>query len=236
MIVQDGVRGAVYRVAIDGPAGAGKSTVAKAVAARLSIEYIDTGAMYRAVGLKLLAAGVGTDAADAERRARLLAETEIDFADGRIYLDGRDVSGEIRTDEISRMASACSALREVREKLVALQRAMGARKSVLMDGRDIGSNVFPSAEFKFFLTASPRERARRRFLELRDKDENARFERVLADIERRDYDDSHRDLNPLVRAADATEIDSTDMSADEVTELVLGMIREALDARREAGE
>ncbi|MDR2087824.1 MAG: (d)CMP kinase [Clostridiales Family XIII bacterium] len=217
----------VYRVAIDGPAGAGKSTVAKAVAARLSIEYIDTGAMYRAVGLKMLAAGVGTGPADAARRARLLSETEIDFADGRIYLDGRDVSGDIRTDGISRMASECSALPEVREKLVALQRAMGARKSVLMDGRDIGSNVFPGAEFKFFLTASPRERARRRFLELREKDGNVRFERVLADIERRDYDDSHRALNPLARADGAHEIDSTDMSADEVTELVLGMILEA---------
>jgi cytidylate kinase len=214
----------LYRVAIDGPAGAGKSTVAKAVAARLAIEYIDTGAMYRAVGLKLLAEGIGTDAADAARRARMLSATEIDFADGRIYLDGRDVSGDIRTDEISRTASACSALPEVREKLVALQRVMGARKSVLMDGRDIGSNVFPNAEFKFFLTASPRERARRRFLELRERGEDVLFEGVLADIERRDYDDSHRALNPLVKAEDAHEIDSTDMNADEVTELVLGMI------------
>jgi cytidylate kinase len=211
-------------VAIDGPAGAGKSTVAKAVAARLAIEYIDTGAMYRAVGLKLLAEGIGTAPADAARRARMLAETEIDFADGRIRLDGRDVSGDIRTDEISRMASACSALPAVREKLVALQRAMGARKSVLMDGRDIGSNVFPNAEFKFFLTASPRERARRRFLELQKKDASVSFDRVLADIERRDYDDSHRSLHPLVRAEGAHEIDSTDMSADEVTELVLGII------------
>ncbi|MDR2355723.1 MAG: (d)CMP kinase [Clostridiales Family XIII bacterium] len=215
----------VCRVAIDGPAGAGKSTVAKAVAARLAIEYIDTGAMYRAVGLKLLAEGIGTGPADAERRARMLAETEIDFTDGRVYLDGRDVSGDIRTDEISRMASACSALPAVREKLVALQRAMGERKSVLMDGRDIGSNVFPNAEFKFFLTAAPRERARRRFLELQKKDARISFERVLADIEQRDYDDSHRALHPLVRADGAHEIDSTDMCADEVTELVLGIIR-----------
>lgn len=217
--------GTVYRVAIDGPAGAGKSTVAKAVAARLAIEYIDTGAMYRAVALKLLAEGIGTDPADADRCARALAETEIDFADGRVRLDGRDVSDDIRTDAIARMASACSALPAVREKLVALQRAMGKRKSVLMDGRDIGSNVFPNAEFKFFLTASPRERARRRFLELQKKDADVSLEGVLADIEQRDYNDSHRALHPLVKADDAHEIDSTDMSADEVTELVLGIIR-----------
>jgi cytidylate kinase len=226
MSVSDGKTrgGSVYRVAIDGPAGAGKSTVAKAVAARLSIEYIDTGAMYRAVGLKLLAEGIGTGSADAERRARMLSETEIDFSGGRIYLDGRDVSGDIRTDEISRMASESSALPEVREKLVALQRIMGERKSVLMDGRDIGSNVFPNAEFKFFLTASPRERARRRFFELRAKDKSVVFEQVLADIERRDYNDSHRALHPLAKADDAREIDSTEISADEVTEMILGII------------
>jgi cytidylate kinase len=211
-------------VAIDGPAGAGKSTVAKAVAARLSIEYIDTGAMYRAVGLKLLAEGIGTGPADAERRARMLSETEIDFSGGRVCLDGRDVSGDIRTDEISRMASESSALPEVREKLVALQRAMGERKSVLMDGRDIGSNVFPNAEFKFFLTASPRERARRRFCELRVKDETVEFEQVLADIERRDYNDSHRALHPLTKTDDACEIDSTEIGADEVTEMILRII------------
>jgi cytidylate kinase len=219
------VRGGLYRVAIDGPAGAGKSTVAKAVAERLSIEYIDTGAMYRAVGLKMLAEGIGTGTADAERRARMLSETEIDFANGRIYLDGRDVSGDIRTEEISKMASESSALPEVREKLVALQRAMGERKNVLMDGRDIGSNVFPDAEFKFFLTASPRERARRRCFDLRQKDETVEFENVLKDIEQRDHNDSHRALHPLAKADDALEIDSTNISANEVTEMILGIIR-----------
>jgi cytidylate kinase len=173
----------------------------------------------------MLAEGIGADPADAEKRARMLSETEIDFVGGRILLDGRDVSGDIRTDEISRMASESSALPEVREKLVALQRIMGARKSVLMDGRDIGSNVFPNAEFKFFLTASPRERARRRFLELRARGEDVDFEGVLADIEQRDYNDSHRPLHPLVKADDALEIDSTKISADEVTELILGVIR-----------
>jgi cytidylate kinase len=117
--------------------------------------------------------------------------------------------------------------------LVALQRTRGARKNVLLDGRDIGSNVFPGAEFKFFLTASPEERARRRFLELQGKGEDVRFDRVLADIERRDYDDSHRALHPLVKADGAIEIDSTDMSADEVTKLVLGIILGARSAETE---
>jgi cytidylate kinase len=223
---------AVCQIAIDGPAGAGKSTVAKAVAARLSVEYIDTGAMYRAVGFKLLAEGVGTGAGDAERIGRVLSETEIDFADGRIYLDGRDVSGDIRTDAVSKAASDCSALPVVREKLVALQRGMGVKKSVLMDGRDIGSNVFPSARFKFFLTASHEERARRRYLELRAKGGDISLERVREDIARRDYNDSHRELNPLAKAEDAYEIDSTHMTAEEVTDMIIGIITGArADAR-----
>jgi cytidylate kinase len=216
--------GAVYQVAIDGPAGAGKSTVAKAVAARLSLEYIDTGAMYRAVGLKLLAEGIGAGSGDAEKLGRMLSGTDIDFADGRVYLDGRDVSGDIRGEAVSKIASDCSALPAVREKLVALQRGMGVKKSVLMDGRDIGSNVFPSARFKFFLTASPEERARRRCAELRANGAEADFGRVLGDIERRDYQDSHRALNPLVKSPDAREIDSTRMTAEEVTEMILDII------------
>jgi cytidylate kinase len=215
---------AIYQVAIDGPAGAGKSTVAKAVAERLSVEYIDTGAMYRAVALKLITEGIGLGREDAKRLGRALAETEIDFTGGSIYLDGRDVSGDIRTDKISKMASDCSALPVVREKLVALQRSMGVKKSVLMDGRDIGSNVFPEARFKFFLTASPAERARRRYLELRARGEDISRERVFEDIERRDYNDSHRALNPLVKSLDAREIDSTHMTVDEVTDIMLSVI------------
>jgi cytidylate kinase len=225
--------GAAYQVAIDGPAGAGKSTVAKAVAARLSFEYIDTGAMYRAVALKLLAEGIGTGSEDTERLKRVLSETEIDFKAGRIFLDGRDISGDIRTDEISKMASDCSALPVVREKLVALQRSMGVKKNVLMDGRDIGSNVFPAARFKFFLTASPEERARRRCLDLRARGEDISQERVLEDIARRDYNDSHRALNPLAKSSDAHEIDSTYMTAEEVTETILAVIRAADASARE---
>ncbi|MDR1571106.1 MAG: (d)CMP kinase [Clostridiales Family XIII bacterium] len=219
-------RPGVFQVAVDGPSGAGKSTVARALASRLSIEYIDTGAMYRAVAFKLMESGL--DAADGPLVGRMLDGTSMDFAEGRVILDGRDVSGLIRTAEVSGMASLCSALPQVRERLVPLQRAMGSRKSVVMDGRDIGSNVFPDARFKFFLTASAEERARRRQAELAGRGENLSFEAVLADIGSRDYNDSHRALNPLVRAADAAEIDSTAMTAREVVDLMLGMVRAGL--------
>jgi cytidylate kinase len=136
------------------------------------------------------------------------------------------VSGDIRTDEVSAAASECSALSSVREKLVALQRAMGVKKNVLMDGRDIGSNVFPSARFKFYLTASLEERARRRYLEFKERGSDISFKRVLADIEQRDYNDSRRELNPLVKADGAIEIDSTHMTAAEVTDLIIDTIRD----------
>ena len=151
----------ILRIAIDGPSGAGKSTVAKAVAEKLGIDYIDTGAMYRAVGFKMLREGVGAE--DTGRVERMLNDTEIDFRSGRIFLDGEDISAGIRTQEISEAASECAQIGIVREKLVQIQRDIGHRKSVVMDGRDIGTNVFPDAQFKFFLTATPEERARRRF-------------------------------------------------------------------------
>jgi cytidylate kinase len=219
------MEGGVFQIAIDGPSGAGKSTIAKAVAARLSMEYIDTGAMYRAVAYKMLEEGIGTGGGDAARLRAMLACTDVDFSGGRICLDGRDVSGEIRNSEIAEMASACSALPAVREKLVALQREMGKKKSVVMDGRDIGSNVFPDARFKFYLTAAPEERAHRRHLELLEKGEGVTPEKVLADIMKRDHDDSHRKLNPLTKTADAMEIDSTEMCASEVTDVILKKIR-----------
>jgi cytidylate kinase len=217
------MRGKIFRIAIDGPSGAGKSTIARAVASRLGVEYVDTGAMYRAVALKALERGVGAD--DAEGIADLLADTIIDFAGGRVRLDGRDVSDAIRNDEIAKMASVCSALAAVREKLVALQRRMGEEKSIVMDGRDIGSNVLPDAEWKFYLTASLEERACRRHKELLEKGNAPSFEQVLTDITERDYNDSHRALNPLVKAAGAEEIDSTDMTVSEVTDWILRRLR-----------
>lgn len=209
----------IIRIAVDGPGGAGKSTVAKAVAARLGIDYVDTGAMYRAIGYKMREEGIGPD--DTERLEAMLDDTDIDFADGDIMLDGAVVNDKIRTPEISKAASVCSALPQVRAKLVDIQRSMGMKKSVIMDGRDIGSNVLKDAEYKFFLTASAEERADRRYKELTEKGENVSFDEVLADIKERDHRDRTRELNPLVMAEDAVEIDSTDLSIEEVIDRIV---------------
>lgn len=209
----------IFRIAIDGPSGAGKSTIAKAVAKKLNIDYIDTGAMYRAIGYKMSVCGVYPE--DLEAVNTVLAVTDIDFTDGCIYLDGRDVSDHIRTPEMSMMASICSTLPAVRKKLVEIQRAMAERKSVIMDGRDIGTNVLTDAEVKIYLTASDEERAQRRFLELREKGDPQTYEEVLEDIHQRDRNDMTRKLNPLCRAEDAVELDTTGMSIDQVVERVL---------------
>lgn len=209
----------IIRIAVDGPGGAGKSTVAKAVAARLGIDYVDTGAMYRAIGYKMREEGIGPD--DTEKLEAMLDDTDIDFADGDIILDGAVVNDKIRTPEISKAASVCSALPQVRAKLVDIQRSMGMKKSVIMDGRDIGSNVLKDAEYKFFLTASAEERADRRYKELTEKGENVSFDEVLADIKERDHRDRTRELNPLVMAEDAVEIDSTDLSIEEVIDRIV---------------
>lgn len=209
-------------VAIDGPAGAGKSTIAKRLAQRIGADYIDTGAMYRAVALKLLR--TGTDYNDPEALQTMLDAMDVDFSQGKTILDGEDVSGLIRTPEISALASPSSGVPAVRYKLTALQQAMGKRKSIVMDGRDIGTVVFPDADFKFFLTASADERARRRTEEMRAKGQEADFETIRADIIQRDYQDSHRDFRPLQKAEDAVEIDSTDMSIDSVVETMMAFI------------
>ena len=209
-------------VAIDGPAGAGKSTIAKRLAQRIGADYIDTGAMYRAVALKLLR--TGTDYNDPEALQTMLDAMDVDFSEGRTILDGEDVSGLIRTPEISALASPSSGVPAVRYKLTALQQAIGKRKSIVMDGRDIGTVVFPDADFKFFLTASADERARRRTEEMRAKGQEADFETIRADIIQRDYQDSHRAFRPLQKAEDAVEIDSTDMSIDNVVDTMMAFI------------
>ncbi|MCR5482509.1 MAG: (d)CMP kinase [Clostridia bacterium] len=213
----------IYRIAIDGPGGAGKSTIAKAVAKRLGIDYIDTGAMYRAVAYKMLENGIKPG--DEDKLRAMLDDSEIDFSGGKIFLDGKDVSGLIRTAEVTRMSSECSAVAAVREKLVQLQRNMGKSKSIIMDGRDIGSNVLTDAEYKIFMTATAQERAKRRFEEMQAKGMPAVFEEVLADIEERDYRDTHRELNPLCRAQDAKELDTTNMTIDEVIEYIISEVR-----------
>ena len=209
----------IYRIAIDGPSGAGKSTIAKEAARRLGIDYIDTGAMYRAIGYKMKQDEVSPE--DPEAVERMLQETEIDFSEGNIFLDGRIVNDEIRTPEMSTMASVCSKLPAVREKLVEIQRAMGQRKSVIMDGRDIGTNVLKDAEYKIYLTASAEERAQRRFLKKKKKGDPQSYEEVLEDIRRRDHSDMTRELNPLRKAEDAIELDTTGMGIEEVVERVL---------------
>jgi CMP/dCMP kinase len=211
------------RIAIDGPGGAGKSTIAMAVAKALQIDYIDTGSMYRAVALKILKEGI--DLKDEKRLQQMLEHTVIDFSKGNIYLDGENISDRIRTPEISAMASACSALSIVRNKLVALQQQMGESKSIIMDGRDIGTNVLPHAEYKFFLTASPEERARRRTLELQQKGQPVTYQDVLADIEKRDFQDSNRALNPLTQAEDALLVNTTGIPLDECIQLILSHIK-----------
>ena len=209
----------IFQIAIDGPSGAGKSTIAKRVAAELAIDYIDTGAMYRAVGLKMLRLGIPME--ENETLFEMLANTDVDFSEGRVYLDGEDVSDLIRTQEVSKAASDCSAFATVRRKLVELQQAMGKRKSVIMDGRDIGTVVLKDAEYKFYLTATAEERAMRRFKELQAKGSTDTYEKVLEDVNKRDYNDMHRNVDPLRQAEDAVLIDSTNMSIEEVVDFII---------------
>lgn len=213
-------------IAIDGPAGAGKSTIAKILAARLGILYLDTGAMYRAVGYKAIKSGVSVS--DLAAVENMLKDTTVDVKveDGvqHVYLDGEDVSGVIRTPEVSRAASDISALPPVRHAMVDLQRIIAAKQDTVLDGRDVGTFVLPNAEHKFFLTASVEERAKRRYKELVGRGENCDFEKIRKDIETRDYNDSHRTLAPLKKADDAVEVDTTFMTIEEVADKLATLI------------
>ena len=211
----------MIRIAIDGPGGAGKSTIAKLVGDKLGLEYIDTGAMYRAVGLKLNRKGIKPD--DLISISNVLEETTIDFVNGKIILDGDDVSDIIRTQEISKFASIYSQIPEVRSKLVDIQRRIAAGKSVIMDGRDIGTNVLTDAELKVFLTADSMVRARRRYEELRSKGVNANLDDIHEEIKERDYQDMNRKLNPLVQAEDAIRLDTSYMTIDDVVNTIVAM-------------
>ncbi len=213
----------IFKIAVDGPSGSGKSTIAKKVAKELGIEYIDTGAMYRAVGYKMLLEGISQG--ETEKIREMLERTEIDFCSGDIFLDGICVNGNIRTAETAKMASCCSALAEVREKLVALQRRMAEEKSVIMDGRDIGTNVLTDAEYKIFLTASIRERALRRWKEMKDKGDEISLKQVEDDIIQRDFKDTTRKINPLRKAQGALEIDTTEMGIEEVVQTIIDMVK-----------
>lgn len=211
----------MIRIAIDGPGGAGKSTIAKLVGNKLGLEYIDTGAMYRAIGLKLNREGIAPE--DVSSIRNILEKTSIDFIDGKIILDGDDISDVIRTQEISKLASTYSQIPDVRSKLVDLQRKIAEGKGVIMDGRDIGTNVLPNAELKIFLTADPMVRARRRFDELRAKGVVAVLSDIFEEIKDRDFQDMNRKLNPLAQADDAILVDTSDMSIDEVVSTIVAM-------------
>lgn len=213
-----------YQIAIDGPSGSGKSTLAKKVSAQLGILYLDTGAMYRTCGLAAIRAGVSPK--DEAAVAILLPNIKIDisFVDGwqHIFLDGEDVSEAIRTPEVSVAASDISSLPCVRKAMVDLQRKISGDRNVVLDGRDIGSHVFPQAKYKFFLTADAKERARRRLIELEGKGITTQtFEEVLRDIEYRDHQDSTRAASPLVKMPDAIEIDTTVHSPEETLSILL---------------
>ena len=210
-------------VAIDGPAGAGKSTLARRLAKHKGFIYVDTGALYRAVGLKMLRNNVSCDNLKAVEE--LLASTELDirFVDSEqvVMLDDENVNGLIRTPEVSMMASDCSALPVVRAFLLDMQRNLAKRNSVVMDGRDIGTVVLPDAKVKIFLTASPLARAKRRCNELLEKGMNVELAEVLKDIEQRDYNDSHRAIAPLKQADDAALVDTTELDLEQSFELLL---------------
>ena len=223
-------------VAIDGPVGAGKSTVARESAKRLGFIYADTGALYRAIGLYAVRKGVEDNGAEdyAEKVAELLPEitVEIKLENGtqKVFLCGEDVSEEIRQPKISMAASAVSAIPAVRDFLLELQRSIARENDVLMDGRDIGTVVLPAANVKIFITASPEIRARRRFEELVNKGVETDFDQVLADLNRRDYQDSHRAVAPLKMAEDAILLDTSKLDFEGSVQSVVDLVRAAMGA------
>lgn len=220
----------MYNVAIDGPAGSGKSTVSKILGKKLNILCLDTGAMYRACALKCMKEGV--DFSDEASVCRIVEKIDlrIKYENGmqKTFLDGHDVSEEIRTPEISMYASTVSAFWCVRKKMVELQREIASRTSCILDGRDIGTNVLPSAEFKFYLTASAEVRAKRRFDENTARGFDVPYSEILSEIIKRDEQDKNRKIAPLVKADDALLVDSSGMTVDEVVGLMEKIIRDKL--------
>ena len=205
-----------FIVTVDGPAGSGKSTIAKIIAKKYGFTYLDTGAMYRMIALYALENSI--DLQDSKAIETMLKNTKLDIVGNQFFLNGKDVSDEIRTPRVSAIVSPVSAIKEVRVKLVDLQREISKGKSVILDGRDIGTVVFPSGDVKIYLVASPEERAKRRLKEYEEKGVEADYESVLASIKERDFIDSTRKESPLKKAEDAHEIDSSTMSIDEVVE------------------
>lgn len=217
-----------FNIAIDGPAGAGKSTIAKRVAKELSFIYVDTGAMYRAIALYLIRSKVTPADQEALKKACENIEITISYENGeqQVILNGENITGLIRTEEVGNMASTASAHPPVREKLLDLQRNLARNSDVLMDGRDIGTNVLPDAQLKIYLTASSATRARRRYLELQQKGENCLLDEIERDIIERDQRDMNRDIAPLKQAEDAILVDSSNMGIDQVVERIRSLYEE----------
>ena len=212
-----------YNIAIDGPAGAAKSTIAKKVAKKLGYIYVDTGALYRGMAVYFLENGVSADETEQIGKMCRQAVVTLGYEDGvqQVYLNGENITAKLREEEVGKMASVSSAIKEVRLQLLELQRDLAAKENVVMDGRDIGTNVLPQAETKIYLTASVETRAKRRFLELQEKGVPCVLEEIAKDIEDRDYRDMNRDVAPLKQAEDAVYIDSSEMSIDEVVAEIL---------------
>ena len=216
-----------YNVAIDGPAGAGKSTIAKAVAKKMNLIYVDTGAMYRAMALHMLRMGVDLQDTESIIEKFKKADITIRYEDGVqvVLLNGENVNAFLRTEEVGNGASAISPIPEVRRKLVDLQRKLAAESDCIMDGRDIGTCVLPNAQTKIYLTASSEVRAKRRYDELKAKGETCDLRKIRADIEERDYRDMHREVSPLKQAEDAILVDTSDMTVDEVIEKIISLCK-----------
>ena len=215
---------AAYNIAIDGPAGAGKSTIAKTLAKKLGFVYVDTGAMYRAMGLYFDRQGIGMDDEEGISRACGDISISIRYQDGtqRVILNGEDVSDQIRTEEVGHLASACSVYAAVRQKLLSLQRDLAASTDVIMDGRDIGTCVLPDAQTKIYLTASVEVRAGRRYKELLEKGKESSLAEIEEEIRARDYRDMNREIAPLKQAEDAVYLDSSDMTIGQVIDAIIG--------------
>ncbi len=216
-------------IAIDGPAGAGKSTIAKQVAKEIGAIYVDTGAMYRAIALYLIRQGVALEDGEAMERLCRDAKVSLSYEDGQqqVLLNGENVSAYIRTEEVSRMASVSSAKGEVRASILDLQRDLAKEKQVVMDGRDIGSHVLPDARVKIYLTASVETRAKRRYDEMAEKGVACSLEEIMEDIKERDYRDMNREIAPLVQAEGAVLVDSSEMTIEEVKDAIIDVYKKA---------
>lgn len=216
-----------YNVAIDGPAGAGKSTIAKKIAKELGFVYVDTGAIYRALAIHFLQQKLKPEDIAKIKEACKTAVVTLQYEDGvqKVYLNGEDVTGRLREEAVGNMASVSSAIPEVRTQLLELQRGMARTNDVVMDGRDIGTNILPNADVKVYLTASVEERAKRRYVELQEKGIACDLEKIARDIEERDNRDMNREIAPLKQAEDAIFIDSSNMSIDEVAEAIIKLCK-----------